>query len=127
CIRRAKERPATVSRIPRSPERACTVKLGARPAGRPAGPIDAPEARHYCPVPLGRHTMRAAWIEKRRGQPNVSQMRFARQGVVTEEMEHVARRESLPQELIRSEVARGRMIIPANINHPELEPMCIGI
>src|SRR5437868_7427841 len=71
--------------------------------------------------------MRAAWIEKRRGQPNVSQMHFARQGLVTEEMEHVARRESLPQELIRSEVARGRMIIPANINHPELEPMCIGI
>src|SRR5438067_9247966 len=71
--------------------------------------------------------MRAAWIEKRRGQPNVSQMHFARQGLVTEEMEHVARRESLPPELIRSEVARGRMIIPANINHPELEPMCIGI
>src|SRR5205807_2454645 len=37
------------------------------------------------------------------------------------------RRENLPPELIRSEVARGRMIIPANSNHPELEPMCIGI
>ncbi|HUJ26012.1 MAG TPA: phosphomethylpyrimidine synthase ThiC [Myxococcales bacterium] len=71
--------------------------------------------------------MRAAWIEKRRGLTNVSQMHFARQGVVTEEMQHVARREGLGAELVRSEVARGRMIIPANINHPELEPMCIGI
>src|SRR3954468_4634581 len=71
--------------------------------------------------------MRAAWIEERRGFANVSQMHFARQGIVTQEMQHVARREGLPTELIRSEVARGRMIIPANVNHPELEPMCIGI
>ncbi len=71
--------------------------------------------------------MRAQWIERRRGLPNVTQMRFARAGVVTEEMQHVARREGLPAELIRAEVARGRMIIPANVNHPELEPMCIGI
>jgi len=71
--------------------------------------------------------MRAAWIEKRRGLKNVSQMHFARQGVISEEMEHVARRENLPAELIRSEVARGRMIIPANVKHPELEPMAIGI
>jgi phosphomethylpyrimidine synthase len=71
--------------------------------------------------------MRAAWIEKRRGLANVSQMHFARQGVITEEMDYVARREALPAELVRSEVARGRMIIPANVNHPELEPMCIGI
>jgi phosphomethylpyrimidine synthase len=54
-------------------------------------------------------------------------MHFARQGAITEEMEYVARRENLPPELIRSEVARGRMIIPANINHTNLEPMCIGI
>src|SRR5881398_3737695 len=71
--------------------------------------------------------MRAAWIEQRRGLPNVTQMHFARQGVVTEEMAHVAQRERMSPELIRSEVARGRMIIPANVNHPELEPMCIGI
>jgi len=54
-------------------------------------------------------------------------MRYARQGVITEEMRHVALREGLEPELVRSEVARGRMIIPANINHPELEPMGIGI
>src|SRR5438105_786455 len=71
--------------------------------------------------------MRAQWVEKRRGVSNVTQMRFARQGVVTEEMRHVARREGIDAELVRAEVARGRMIIPANVNHPELEPMAIGI
>jgi len=71
--------------------------------------------------------MRAQWVERRRGHANVTQMHFARSGVVTEEMQHVAHREKLPPELVRSEVARGRMIIPANVNHPELEPMCIGI
>ncbi len=48
-------------------------------------------------------------------------------GLVTEEMVYVAQREKLTPELVRDEVARGRMIIPANINHPELEPMCIGV
>lgn len=71
--------------------------------------------------------MRSEWVARRRGQANVTQMHFARQGVITEEMEYVAQRENLPPELIRSEVARGRMIIPANINHTNLEPMCIGI
>jgi phosphomethylpyrimidine synthase len=54
-------------------------------------------------------------------------MHYARKGVVTEEMLYIARRENLAPELVRSEVARGRMIIPANINHPNLEPMCIGV
>ncbi|HTO97318.1 MAG TPA: phosphomethylpyrimidine synthase ThiC, partial [Myxococcales bacterium] len=71
--------------------------------------------------------MRADWVAKRRGQTNVTQMHFARQGVVTEEMAHVAKRERLAPELVRSEVARGRMIIPANVNHPELEPLAIGV
>ena len=71
--------------------------------------------------------MRAKWIAERRGQSNVSQMHYARQGMVTQEMDYVAQRENLPVELIREEVAKGRMIIPANINHPNLEPMCIGI
>ncbi len=90
----------------------------------------------------------------RRAQPNmnVSQMHYAKQGVITPEMEFVAIRETqrrdqlgplltqqhagehfgaaIPQqitpEFVRSEVARGRAIIPANINHPELEPMIIG-
>ncbi|GAC1342373.1 MAG: phosphomethylpyrimidine synthase [Myxococcales bacterium] len=71
--------------------------------------------------------MRAAWIERRRGLANVTQMHFARAGTATEEMEYVARAEGLPVERVRSEVARGRMIIPANVMHPELTPMCIGI
>src|SRR6185437_10801210 len=48
-------------------------------------------------------------------------------GMITEEMDYVARRENLPTELIRQEVAAGRLIIPANVNHPELEPMGIGV
>jgi phosphomethylpyrimidine synthase len=71
--------------------------------------------------------MRSQWVAKRLGQSNVTQMHYARQGVITEEMHHVAKRENLPPELIREEVARGRMIIPANINHTNLEPMAIGI
>ena len=87
-----------------------------------------------------------------RGGGNVSQMHYARRGIVTPEMEFVAIREnqrldelppvvlrqhagqsfgaSLPRsvtpEFVRDEVARGRAIIPANINHPESEPMIIG-
>jgi phosphomethylpyrimidine synthase len=55
-----------------------------------------------------------------------TQLHYARQGVVTPEMEFIAIREELDAEFVRSEVARGRAIIPANINHPELEPMIIG-
>jgi phosphomethylpyrimidine synthase len=56
----------------------------------------------------------------------VTQLHYARQGVVTPEMEFVAIREGLDPEFVRCEVARGRAIIPANINHPESEPMIIG-
>jgi phosphomethylpyrimidine synthase len=59
--------------------------------------------------------------------PIRTQMYYARQGVVTQEMEYIAKREHVTGELIRSEVARGRMIIPANIHHANLEPMCIGV
>src|SRR5271167_4932007 len=59
----------------------------------------------------------------------MTQLEAARKNVVTEEMAFVAKREDLDQELVRSEVARGRMVIPANINHlkKRLEPMCIGV
>ncbi|HLH68836.1 MAG TPA: phosphomethylpyrimidine synthase ThiC [Candidatus Dormibacteraeota bacterium] len=56
----------------------------------------------------------------------VTQMAYARRGVITPEMEFVALREGMDPELVRDEVARGRAIIPANVNHPELEPMIIG-
>jgi phosphomethylpyrimidine synthase len=71
--------------------------------------------------------MRADWISSRRGRKNVTQICLAREGVVTEEMAFVARRERLDPETIRAEIARGRLVIPANIAHPELEPVGIGI
>jgi len=77
--------------------------------------------------------LRSPWIADRaRRQAAAStdvmtQMHFARRGVVTEEMEYVAGREKLSGESIREEVAAGRLIIPANIRHPELEPMAIGV
>jgi len=61
-----------------------------------------------------------------RGQGVVTQLHYARKGIITAEMEYVAIREGFDPEFVRSEVARGRAIIPANINHPELEPMVIG-
>ncbi|WP_211440355.1 phosphomethylpyrimidine synthase ThiC [Corynebacterium glutamicum] len=56
----------------------------------------------------------------------VTQMAYARAGVITREMEFVALREHVDAEFVRSEVARGRAIIPNNVNHPESEPMIIG-
>ena len=62
----------------------------------------------------------------RRAVAGVTQLHHARRGAVTEEMEFVALREGFDPEFVRDEVARGRAIIPANINHPELQPMAIG-
>src|SRR5437879_13532377 len=58
----------------------------------------------------------------------LTQMHFARQGTITPQMQRVAEREQLPVELVRDEVARGRLIIPANVNHlaKRLDPMAIG-
>ena len=61
-----------------------------------------------------------------RGVGPVTQMHYARRGEVTAEMEFVALREGFDPDFVRAEVARGRAIIPANINHPELEPTVIG-
>ncbi|WP_313235616.1 phosphomethylpyrimidine synthase ThiC [Sporosarcina ureae] len=57
---------------------------------------------------------------------NVTQMHYARKGIITPEMEFIAIRENVTPELVRDEVAKGRAIIPSNINHPEAEPMIIG-
>ncbi|MDP3894715.1 phosphomethylpyrimidine synthase ThiC [Nocardioides sp.] len=59
------------------------------------------------------------------GRP-VTQMHYARKGIITPEMRFVAEREGCDVELVRSEVAAGRAIIPVNVNHPEVEPMIIG-
>ena len=61
-----------------------------------------------------------------RGRAPVTQLHYARKGIVTPEMEFVALREGVSPELVRAEIARGRAILPANVNHPELEPMIIG-
>ena len=103
----------------------------------------------------GLSKIRKKWIEKRKEEKkkNITQMHYARKGVITPEMEYIAIRENqctkeinslkiqrryegnseanAPKELItpefvRKEVAEGRAIIPANINHPETEPMIIG-
>ncbi len=72
--------------------------------------------------------LRQEWVAGRRhrGDRTPTQLWYARQGVITEEMRFVAIRENQPAEFVRDEIARGRAIIPANINHPELEPMIIG-
>jgi len=57
---------------------------------------------------------------------SVTQLTYARQGVITPEMEFVAVRELVEPEFVRDEVAAGRAVIPVNINHPEAEPMVIG-
>jgi phosphomethylpyrimidine synthase len=76
---------------------------------------------------------RSEWLEKRKqetlrsGDHNVTQMHLARKGITTEEMLCVAERERIAPQTVREEVAAGRLIVPANINHPELEPMAIGV
>ncbi|WP_431808838.1 phosphomethylpyrimidine synthase ThiC [Lysinibacillus sphaericus] len=57
---------------------------------------------------------------------NVTQLHYARQGIITPEMEFVAIREHVEPEFVRAEIAAGRAIMPSNINHPEAEPMIIG-
>ncbi len=72
--------------------------------------------------------LRHGWIESRLATTdgNNTQMHYARQGLITEEMRFVAIRENVQPEFVRDELAAGRAIIPANIRHPEIEPMIIG-
>jgi len=65
-------------------------------------------------------------VRRARTGAAVTQLHYARRGDITAEMEYIAIREGVPAELVRDEVARGRAIIPASVNHPELEPMIIG-
>ncbi len=126
-----------------------------------SGPYTDPEIT--VDIKKGLPKTRRPWIEKRgdvhaRGNVliakpgrNVSQMHYAKKGIITHEMEYIAIRENMnldkvrkalaqhpgdsfganiPQkitpEFVRDEIARGRAIIPANVNHPEMEPMIIG-
>jgi phosphomethylpyrimidine synthase len=95
------------------------------------GDVEAYDGRPVAPADNGRRASALAMQVSRRpvrARPGrrVTQLHYARQGLLTPEMHFVARRENLPVELVRSEVAAGRAIIPSNINHPETEPMIIG-
>jgi len=93
--------------------------------GRPTQLLDDGRAA------LRRGEAREEWRGERRrprraGGGAVTQLHYARLGIITPEMEFVAIREGCDVELVRSELAAGRAIIPANVNHPEAEPMIIG-
>jgi phosphomethylpyrimidine synthase len=108
----------------RVPVRRITVDGGAEP------PLDVYDTSGPRTVDLhqGLPKLRQPWIDRRieRGDQNFSQMHYARKGEITEEMRFVALRENVAPEFVRDELARGRAIIPANIKHPETEPMIIG-
>ncbi|AYA77484.1 phosphomethylpyrimidine synthase ThiC [Bacillus sp. Y1] len=82
--------------------------------------VHDPRANHKVFPGLNRNPLRA-----KKGQ-NVTQLHYAKKGIITPEMEFIAIRENMKPEFVREEVAKGRAIIPSNINHPEMEPMIIG-
>ncbi len=106
----------------RVPYREVETKEGVVELYDTSGPFTDPSVT--IDVRQGLPKLRAGWVKERQG--NVSQMHYARQGIITQEMEYIAIREGMAPEFVRDEVARGRAIIPANINHTELEPMIIG-
>jgi phosphomethylpyrimidine synthase len=86
-----------------------------------SGPYTDPEAN--IDVHSGLHRLRAGWAD---GREHNTQLGWAKQGVVTREMEYIAARERVEREFVRDEVASGRAVIPVNRRHPESEPMIIG-
>jgi phosphomethylpyrimidine synthase len=96
--------------------------------GEPAFDVYDTTGPQGCEPAAGLPKLRAEWVARRerRGDANHSQMHYARLGVVTEEMAFAAAREGVAPEFVRSEIARGRAILPANKRHLELEPMLIG-
>ncbi|HEX6596362.1 MAG TPA: phosphomethylpyrimidine synthase ThiC [Acidimicrobiales bacterium] len=79
-------------------------------------------------VRRGQEPATAAPTRPLRAKPGrtVTQLHYARRGEITPEMAYVATREGLAPEFVRDEIARGRAILPSNVNHPESEPMAIG-
>ena len=92
--------------------------------GEPSLRVYDTSGPHGVDVKTGLPKLREPWVKSRTGR--VTQLHYARTGEITPEMEFVAIREGLPADFVRSEVARGRAIIPSNIRHLELEPMIIG-
>ena len=93
--------------------------------GRPVQPLDNGEQTRPHPQDTFAHTTQRRPLRARSGQA-VTQMAYARRGIITPEMEFIAIREQVDPSFVCSEIAQGRAIIPANINHPESEPMIIG-
>ncbi|MED1560662.1 phosphomethylpyrimidine synthase [Alkalihalobacillus alcalophilus ATCC 27647 = CGMCC 1.3604] len=89
--------------------------------GRQMKPEDNGRTKKTVPLP----EMKQRPLKAKTNQ-NVTQLHYARKGMITPEMEFIAIREKMTPEFVRDEVAKGRAIIPANINHPESEPMIIG-
>ena len=71
--------------------------------------------------------MRTKWVEARKNDKIKTQLHYAKKGIITQEMEYVANLEYLEPEIVRKEIAKGRLILPSNVNHTNLEPMGIGI
>jgi len=67
------------------------------------------------------------WLDNHKDDEVRTQMYYAKRGIITPDMEYVAKVEKIDPELVRSEIERGRLIIPANVNHKHLVPMAIGI
>jgi phosphomethylpyrimidine synthase len=90
-----------------------------------SGPYTDPD--HPLDLQKGLPPFRAEWIARREPRDGaVTQLAYARAGEITAEMEFVATRENVPVTLVRDELAAGRAVLPANIRHPEIEPMIIG-
>ncbi len=116
------------------------VRKGLQPLRRPwimeRGDVEEYEGREVLPMDDGLRREQPGDLQRFPGLRRrpiraksggcVTQMYYARRGEITAEMEFVAIRENLSPELVRDEIARGRAILPANINHPETEPMIIG-
>ncbi|WP_420824145.1 phosphomethylpyrimidine synthase ThiC [Thermoflavimicrobium daqui] len=96
--------------------------------GRTVKPIDNGFRSEEKARQTEQHAFPAANRKPLRAKPGktVTQMHYAKKGIITPEMEFIALRENLSPEFVRDEVAKGRAIIPSNINHPEAEPMIIG-
>ncbi|GAD18864.1 phosphomethylpyrimidine synthase ThiC [Helicobacter fennelliae] len=71
--------------------------------------------------------MRTQWIQKRENDTIKTQLYYAKKSIITEEMQYIANIENISAQVVCDEVAKGRLIIPANINHKNLQPMGIGV
>ncbi len=99
-------------------------RAAARRAASEASPAPAGPAARRWPAP-GRRPLRGRMSGANQRRP-VTQLHYARAGQITEEMRFAALREGVAPEVVRDELAAGRAILPANVNHPESEPMVIG-